>query len=119
MKKTFLFVLSFLFLTSLVWGQISPGVGDLLITEVCGDGADGSDNDNGFMEIYNTTSNALNLNNVRVRYYTYPSGPASISTFDLFGSMCPYCNQTAKDLPTCHQIEILQITKLASVLDHM
>jgi len=45
-----------------------PAVGDLIITEVCGDGAGGG-SDDGFMEIYNTTSNILSLANIQARYF--------------------------------------------------
>ena len=54
--------------------QFEPTLGDLIITEVSGDGVDGT-SDDGFMEIYNNTSNTIILDNVQARYFN--SNPAS------------------------------------------
>ncbi|RLD56573.1 MAG: hypothetical protein DRJ01_15065, partial [Bacteroidetes bacterium] len=69
--------------------ELLPSVGDLIISEVCGDGVDGSNsNDNGSMEIYNTTSNTLSLANVQARYYNSNPG-APTQTVDLSGTIAP------------------------------
>jgi len=66
---------------------LAPGVGDLLITEVVGDGAGGG-SDDGFMEIYNNTSNTLSLANVQARYFnSNPGNPTQ--TVDLSGTIAP------------------------------
>ena len=63
-----------------------PVVGDLIITEVSGDYVDGVNNDNGFMEIYNASSNEISLTNVSARYYnTNPNNPSQ--TVSLSGSI--------------------------------
>ena len=49
---------SFSICPSFVSDALTPSVGDLIITEVCGDGAGGG-SDDGFMEIYNTSSNTF------------------------------------------------------------
>lgn len=62
-----------------------PGIGDLVITEVSGEDANGT-SDDGFIEIYNTTSQELSLANVSARYYnTNPGDPNP--TVALFGSI--------------------------------
>ena len=65
----------------------SPTTSDLIITEICGDDVDGdAGNDNGFMEIYNNTSNKLTLENIQLRYYNRnPDDPTY--TLDLSGSI--------------------------------
>jgi hypothetical protein len=63
-----------------------PSAGDLIISEICGDDADGNNNDNGFVEIYNRSGSSVLLDNVQVRYFnSNPGGPSS--TFDLSGSI--------------------------------
>jgi hypothetical protein len=59
----------------------------LVITEVCGDYADGDNgNDNGFVEIYNPTSQTIDLTNLQVRYYN--SNPnAATATVNLSGTL--------------------------------
>jgi hypothetical protein len=68
-------------------GPSDPTVGDLIITEICGDGADGNNaNDNGFMEVWNSTSHTVSLDNVQARYYnTNPNNPTA--TIDPSGSI--------------------------------
>jgi hypothetical protein len=63
-----------------------PGVGDLIITEVSGDGVAGTGSDDGYMEIYNNTSNELSLANVSARYYNSNPGAAT-QTINLSGSI--------------------------------
>lgn len=64
-----------------------PSAGDLIISEVCGDGVDGnSSNDNGYVEVYNNSGSTVLLDNIQVRYYnSNPGGPSS--TFYLSGSI--------------------------------
>jgi predicted extracellular nuclease len=64
-----------------------PTPGDLLITEICGDGTDGDNgNDNGFMEVWNSTTSTLSLSNVQARYYnTNPNNPTA--TINLSGTI--------------------------------
>ena len=65
----------------------APGVGDLLITEVVGDGAGGG-SDDGFMEIYNDSDHTISLTNVQARYYnSNPGNPTQ--TVDLSGTIAP------------------------------
>jgi len=62
-----------------------PTAGDLIITELCGDGAD-SGSDNGFMEIKNVSENSISLDNVEARYYN--SNPGNVSqTVQLSGTI--------------------------------
>lgn len=61
-----------------------PVAGDLVITEIVGDGVDGVDDDDGYVEIYNTTLNTLDLNNVEIRYYDDGS-PFPTAVTMLFG----------------------------------
>ncbi|MBN2018056.1 MAG: lamin tail domain-containing protein [Candidatus Cloacimonetes bacterium] len=64
---------------------VEPSIGDLIISEIVGDDADGNaSNDNGFMEIYNNTSSTISLNNIQARYYNSNPGPVS-GTYDLSG----------------------------------
>ncbi len=57
----------------------APTAEDLYITEVCGDGVDGTNDDDGFMEIYNNSDHAISLRNVKARYYnTNPNDPSQI-----------------------------------------
>ncbi|MDA3813127.1 MAG: lamin tail domain-containing protein, partial [Candidatus Cloacimonetes bacterium] len=72
-----------------VTDAVAPGVGDLFITEVCGDGVDGDNgNNNCFMEIYNTSSSTLSLANIQARYYnSNPGNPTQ--TVDLSGTIAP------------------------------
>lgn len=48
---------------------ILPEVGDLIITEVCGDNVDGVDDNDGFVEIKNVSSNLIDLSVLTVRYF--------------------------------------------------
>lgn len=68
-------------------GGIAPIAGDLIITEICGDGVDGNaSNDNGFMEIFNNSDHTISLDNLQVRYYnTNPGNPTQ--TVDLSGTI--------------------------------
>ncbi len=68
---------------------VGPVLGDLIITEICGDGVDGDNgNDNGFMEIFNNSSNTLSLANIQARYYnTNPNNPTQ--TVNLSGTITP------------------------------
>lgn len=68
--------------------SVGPNAGDLVISEVCGDAAQPG-GDNGFVEIFNNSSNIINLSNVQVRYYN--SNPGSPSyTLNLSGVINPY-----------------------------
>ena len=73
----------------LVSDAVGPTLGDLIITEICGDGVDGDNgNDNGFMEIFNTSSNTLSLANIQARYYnSNPGNPTQ--TISLSGTIAP------------------------------
>ena len=64
---------------------VDPEEGDLIITEICGDGVDGVSDMDGFMEIYNTSLNNISLDNVIIRYYD--DGSASPLEEILFGSL--------------------------------
>ena len=69
---------------------IEPQAGDLVITEISGDGVDGnSGNDNGFMEVYNTTSLTLSLDKISARYYNLNPGDPT-QTVVLSGDISPY-----------------------------
>ncbi|MCF7859495.1 MAG: T9SS type A sorting domain-containing protein [Candidatus Cloacimonetes bacterium] len=60
----------------LVTDAVDPVAGDLRITEIVGDNADASNNDNGFAEILNVSGSPLLLDNVQVRYFnSNPGGP--------------------------------------------
>ena len=64
-----------------------PVAGDLIITEVVGEGVDGGA-DNGYMEIYNQSSKNLSLDNVEARYYN--SNPGDFTqTVPLSGNLAP------------------------------
>ncbi len=65
---------------------VEPQVGDLYITEVAGDGIDGNNNDDGFMEIYNASDHEISLANVSARYYNSNPGAAT-QTVSLSGSI--------------------------------
>ena len=70
-----------------------PNVGDLYISEVVGDDADAGA-DNGFIEIYNSTENTINLTNVTLRYYN--SNPGAVTeTFVLSGAIASGAYLTA------------------------
>lgn len=61
--------------------------GDLVITEVAGDGIDGNSGDNdGYMEIYNSSASDISLNGISVRYYNNGSTTPS-STLALSGTI--------------------------------
>ncbi len=62
----------------------NPSVGDLIISEICGDNADGANDDDGFVEIYNNSGNTLLLESVQVRYYNSNPGTPS-TTYELSG----------------------------------
>lgn len=66
---------------------VEPATADLVITEICGDGVDGVDDDDGFVEIFNTTVNTLSLENVELNYYDNGSAivtaTASLSGFSI------------------------------------
>ena len=65
---------------------VDPGVGDLYISEIVGDDADGSNDDDGFIEIYNNTGSTLDLSDLSIRYYnTNPNAPSS--TYSLSGTI--------------------------------
>ena len=67
-------------------GYSDPTEGDLIITEVCGDGYTTTSSD-GFVEIMNQGSSTYSLNNVTVRYHR-----GSVSDFSelyLFGTIDP------------------------------
>lgn len=50
--------------------QIPPMKGDLIITRITGDGVDGNcADDDGYMQIYNSSSSAIDLSNISVRYF--------------------------------------------------
>ena len=64
-----------------------PEEGDIIITEICGDGVDGIDDDDGFVELFNNSSETLDLVNVIVYYYnngfTTPTASVPLSNFSL------------------------------------
>jgi hypothetical protein len=66
---------------------IEPDEGDIIITEICGDGVDGVDDDDGFVELYNKTTETLDLVNVVVNYYNngsmIPTASVPLSNFSL------------------------------------
>jgi len=62
-----------------------PEVGDLIITEVCGTGANAGD---GFMEIYNASEHAISLVNVQARYWnSNPNNATPSPVIDLSGTI--------------------------------
>jgi lamin tail-like protein/type IX secretion system substrate protein len=63
-----------------------PTVGELIITEVVGDDVDATNDDDGFMEIYNNSSKTLNLSNMQARYYNSNPGTPS-TTYNLSGAI--------------------------------
>ena len=63
-----------------------PSSGDLVITELCGDGISGTASDDGYIEIFNNTSNTINLDNMTARYYNLNPGGAT-ETFSLTGTL--------------------------------
>lgn len=46
-----------------------PEIGDLIITEVCGDNVDGVDDNDGFVEIMNVSQKLIDLSMLTVRYF--------------------------------------------------
>ncbi len=62
--------------------------GDLIITEVSGDDSDGSNNDNGYMEIYNRSNKIINLDNIEARYFNTNPG-SSTQQVALSGTLSP------------------------------
>lgn len=68
--------------------SIEPILGDLIISELCGTGTNAGD---GFMEIFNTTSESISLDNVQARYWnSNPTGATPSTTIDLSGSIPAY-----------------------------
>ncbi|WP_296385190.1 T9SS type A sorting domain-containing protein [Winogradskyella sp.] len=65
-----------------------PLAGDLIITEVSGDNSDGSNNDNGYMEIYNRSNKIINLDNIEARYFNSNPGN-STQQVTLSGTLSP------------------------------
>ncbi|MCF8304687.1 MAG: T9SS type A sorting domain-containing protein [Bacteroidales bacterium] len=58
-----------------------PSAGDLIITEIAGDGAQNG-SDNGFMEVFNASSNTISLDNIEARYYnSNPGSPTQTEAF--------------------------------------
>ncbi len=65
-----------------------PSSGDLIITELCGDGISGTASDDGYIEVFNNTTSVVSLDNITARYYN--SNPGGVTeSFELNGSINP------------------------------
>jgi Secretion system C-terminal sorting domain len=72
----------------------NPAPGDLIITEIVGDGVDDMGMPNtGFIEFQNISSSVIDLNNVVARYYDN-GAVTPTATLDLFGLIDPFQYKT-------------------------